>query len=97
MEVMALTSFERHDAFQTGKLCRIQAHLPESGDHLLKCLYLSHDLSHPLRLCVFGVHPCEEWWSRCHLWEDPSTFAFAAGEACWGSQALFAYQTQPEE
>lgn len=88
-EVMVLTSFECHDAFQTGKLCRIEAHLSESGDHLLKCLYLSHDLSHPLRLCVFSVHSCQEWWSKMSLCRmtlqhslTANTFIFAAHGAC---------------
>ena len=61
----ALTCFECHDAFQTGELCRIQAHLSEPDDHLLKCLYLRHDLIHPLRLCVFSVHSCEG--RKCHF------------------------------
>lgn len=55
-----LTGFEGHDAFQTGKLCGIQAHLSESGDHLLKGLDLRHDFRHPLGLCVFSVHAYEE-------------------------------------
>lgn len=64
---MVLTSFECHDAFQTGEFCRIEAHLSESGDHLLKGLDLRHDFRHPLRLCVFSVHSCEKWKSECHL------------------------------
>lgn len=53
-----LTGFKGHDAFQTGELCRVQAHLPEPGDHLLEGLDLRHDLVHPLGLGVLGAHPC---------------------------------------
>lgn len=61
-----LTSFEGHDAFQTGEFRRVQAHVSESGDHLLKGLNLRHDFRHALRLCVFSVHAYEEGQSKCH-------------------------------